>query len=308
MGKWSQRHFGIVQSVESNIAFGDVVYSHFCHRWFLRNRWHDCGASGLRGAMRWLDHFLHSLFEPWAFHRAKWVVSPSQGLARELCEEYPFIESKIRVIPNPVDLDFFSPPRDFDRRTVRDRLGFSSDNRVIAFVALGHFELKGLPLLLDALTKLEAGWSLVVVGGMQDLIDSYEHRVRAMGLANSVQFVGTQKDVRPYLWAADLFALPSSYEVFPLSALQAAAAGCPILVTKIHGVEEFLVDGESCLIVSPDSVSVLDGLRRFDCLGDDGRRSLGEQAQVAAKAYGLDTFARGWRDFYQDVASESTHG
>jgi glycosyltransferase involved in cell wall biosynthesis len=256
-----------------------------------------------------LDHFLHALVEPWALRRATWVVSPSEGLARELREEYPFVGAKIHVIPNPVDLDSFRLAPDFDRNGFRRQFGFDDCDRVIVFIALGHFEVKGLPLLLDALTKLGTkGWRLVVVGGMPDLVASYEDRVQAMGLTGCVRLVGLQKDVRPYLWAADVFALPSSYEVFPLVALQAAAAGCSILVTKISGVEEFLVDGDNCLMVSANASAVLDGLLRFDDLQPEERRRLGERAQIATKAYGIDCFASAWRAFYWAVAKELARG
>jgi glycosyltransferase involved in cell wall biosynthesis len=306
--RWSMRRFSIIQSVESNMAFGDVVYSHFCHRWFLKNRWAGCGARGLRGAMRWLDHWAHALVEPWSFRRARWIVSPSEGLARELREEYPFAASKIHVIPNPVDLDSFRPTPSFDRETFRAQLGFAASDKVVVFVALGHFELKGLPLLIEALRDLPEGWKLVVVGGMPDLVAKYSLQVRAMGLSESVVFVGTQENVRPYLWSADLFSLPSAYEVFPLSVLQAAAARCPILITSLNGTEEYLVDGESCLIVTADSSAVLGGLRRFGRLSREERRNLGERAQMAVGQYGLDRFATAWRDFYRGVASEATRG
>jgi glycosyltransferase involved in cell wall biosynthesis len=307
--RWSRQSFAVVQSVESNVGFGNVVYSHFCHRWFLKHRWKDCGSGGLRGAARWLDHFLHAIVEPWALRRAKWVVSPSEGLARELREEYPFVSAKIHVIPNPVDLDSFRLAPDFDRNGLRRKFGFDDHHRVAVFIALGHFELKGLPLLLDALTRLGAeGWRLVVVGGMPDLVASYKARVQAMGLAGYVRLVGHQKDVRPYLWASDVFALPSSYEVFPLVALQAAAAGCPMLVTKISGVEEFLVDGDSCLMVSANAAAVLGGLLRFDGLRPEERRRLGERAQIATKAYGVDSFASAWREFYWAIAEDLARG
>jgi glycosyltransferase involved in cell wall biosynthesis len=307
--RWSRHPFAIVQSVESNVGFGDVVYSHFCHRWFLRHRWKDCGASGLRGMARWIDHALHALLEPWAFHRAKWVISPSEGLARELREEYPFVAEKIHVIPNPVDLASFKPAPDFNRSAFRRLLGVGESDRIIVFIALGHFELKGLPLILEALTTPGMqGWKLVVVGGMPDLVERYERRVRAMGLADSVRLVGHQKDVRSYLWAADLFALPSLYEVFPLVVLQAAAAGCPILVTKLNGVEEFLVDGESCLMVGASAAAVRGGLHRFDDLRPEQRSGIGERARIAVKVYGVDDFASAWRKFYQAVAREATNG
>jgi glycosyltransferase involved in cell wall biosynthesis len=305
----SLQEFSLVQSVESNFAFGDVVYCHFCHRWFLRNRWRAVGARGFVGAMRWLDHALHALYEPLALRHAKWIVVPSEGLARELTAEYPFVATKVRVIPNPVELESYAPRPGFDRSGFRAGLGVASGEKLIVFVALGHFELKGLPLLLDALSVLKgAGWKLVVVGGMPDLVDKYSRRASSTGLGEAVQFVGMQNDVRAFLWAADLFALPSSYEVFPLSVLQAAAAACPILVTEIHGVEEFLADGESCLCVAPNSDSVLQGLRRFEALSRESRGDLGRQAQRAVRAYGTDRFASAWRDFYSTVALEASRG
>lgn len=302
----ARQRFAIVQSIESNVGFGNVVYSHFCHRWFLKNRWKNCGANGLRGAARWVDHALHAAVEPWRFRRAKWIVSPSKGLAKELCTEYPFVESKIHVIPNPVDVDLFSVPSDFDRKVLRSQLGFEDGDQVIAFVALGQFERKGLPLIFEALTKLgPSKWKVVVVGGKPDLVNHYAKIAQKLGLSKAVRLVGNQTDIRAYLWAADLFALPSLYEVFPLVALQAAAAACPILVTRLNGAEEFLVDGVSCLVVEANATSVAAGLRRFEDLQAQERLLLGERARASVQAYRLDRFAAAWRNFYEMVSRES---
>src|ERR1700712_2187568 len=50
--------FDLVQMVESNLSFGTISYTHFCHTSFLKNQWKETQASGLRGALRWLDHRL----------------------------------------------------------------------------------------------------------------------------------------------------------------------------------------------------------------------------------------------------------
>src|SRR6516225_6361681 len=39
--RWRKQRFAVVQSIESNFGFGEIVYSHFCHRWFLKHRWRD---------------------------------------------------------------------------------------------------------------------------------------------------------------------------------------------------------------------------------------------------------------------------
>ncbi len=91
----------------------------------------------------------------------------------------------------------------------------------------------------------------------------------------NVKFVRTQKDIRAYLWAADALTLPSHYEVFPLVALEAAAAGLPLLVTRLNGVEEFLRDGENGLLMQRDASGVLDCIARFAGMPVEARRSMG---------------------------------
>src|SRR5262245_18628434 len=75
--------FDAIQMFESNLSFGDTSYSHFCHRAYLREQWPRMKANGLRGWLRWFDHWLHALVEPYLYHRVGKIVVPSQGLARE---------------------------------------------------------------------------------------------------------------------------------------------------------------------------------------------------------------------------------
>ena len=83
------------------------------------------------------------------------------------------------------------------------------------FVALGQFERKGLPLLMQALAT--AGMErvkLIVVGGEADLLARYREQAEKLGIGDRVRFVGMQSDVRPFLWSSDVFVFPSLYETF----------------------------------------------------------------------------------------------
>jgi len=73
--------FDLVQALESNLLFGDLLYSHFCHRIYLKHHWTSSSARGMRGWLRWLDHQLHAWMETFAYSRARQVVVPSTGLA-----------------------------------------------------------------------------------------------------------------------------------------------------------------------------------------------------------------------------------
>lgn len=293
--------YDLVQLVESNFSFGDLSYSQFCHRAYLKHYWKQSAHRGLRGWLRWLDHWLRALLEPWVYRRVKHIVVPSRGLARELIAEYPYTRDKIRIIPNCVELERMRMPSDFDREGFRKDLGVDPEDLALVFVALGHFERKGLPLLLEGLRRLgDPRLKLLVVGGQPDLLAAYRSRVEQLGLKGKLVFVGMQRDVRPYLWAADAFALPSFYETFSLVSFEAAAAGLPLIVAPLYGLEEFLRDGENGILVERTPEGVAEGIARFLTLSPEARRSMGEKARRDVKGYAPENFLAAWRTLYEE--------
>lgn len=301
----SGARFDIVQSVESNYLFADVSYAHFCHRYYLKHHFGHWAVRDLRLLLRWLDHKLHACLEPRAFRRVRRIVVPSRGLARELSGQYAGSASAITVLSNPVDTQRMQRPAAFDRSRVRRQFGFTDSDLVLVFAALGQFERKGLPMLLEALAGgFRPELKVIVVGGEADLVRSYAHRCGRLGLLDRVKFAGMQPDVRPYLWSADAFVLPSAYEVFPLVVLEAAAAGLPVIVPRLNGVEEFLDDGRNSLMMDRSVPGVREALLRFLRLSEAQRNAMGERARTDVAAYGCDRFAQAWDDFYRccDVA------
>jgi glycosyltransferase involved in cell wall biosynthesis len=97
-----------------------------------------------------------SLTERMAFRLAKIVVAPSEGLAHELMRAYPeLVDGKIRVIPNPVDLETHQPADGTGIQPVQ-----------FSFCALGNFERKGLRLILEAFARIpDMDVRLTVIGG-----------------------------------------------------------------------------------------------------------------------------------------------
>jgi glycosyltransferase involved in cell wall biosynthesis len=291
--------FDLVQALESNLSFGDLLYSHFCHRMYLKHHWSKSGAKGLRGWFRWLDHKLHAWMESFTYPRAKQVVVPSRGLARELRAEFPYIEDKLTVLPNPISLPRLQMPAEFDRSAFRHSLGVEDGDLMALFVALGQFERKGLPLVLQALGA--AGMErvkLVVVGGEADLIARYSERAAKDQVGNQVKFVGMQSDVRPYLWSSDVFVFPSLYETFSLVTYEAAASGLPIVVSQLYGVEDLLRDGDNGFLIETTVAGVREGLERILALSPADRRAMGQRARLAASACSEEHFVDAWRAFY----------
>lgn len=255
----------------------DISYAHCCHRLFLTQyRDHISGGLFTRAA-RFMNHYWSAAMETMAFKRAKLIVVPSAGLAKELTQAYgPVVATKLRIIPNPVGCEKFAPkewdpsPRPF----------------TFAFCALGNFEWKGLRLIIESLANCIPA-QLTVIGGSNAEIERYRK------LSDRVSFVGTQNDIRPYLWNSDVFVFPSVYETFPLVCLQAAAAGLPLITTNLYGLEELLQPGVSGWRVERTVEAITAAMRA--AMADPRRTSeMGLNAKVLARKYDEAAFQQRW--------------
>lgn len=290
--------FDLVQSVESNLCFGNIVYSHFSHTTYLRH--HTTPPHGLRGMLRWIDNWLHAHAERFCYPTAKVIVTPSMGLAEELMRDFPVAPQRVKVIANPIPVERMKRPEDFDRERFRQKFGFASSDFVLVFSALGHFERKGLPFLLESLeTFSQVSTKLLVVGGESDLIAEYMRQADTRGLRDRIFFTGMQSDVRPFLWSGDAFILPSAYESFSLVTYEAAAAGLPILVPPLNGIRDLLQDGENGFSLNHSTLSITSALERIAKLSEEQRRAMGHNAQQSAGRFSEDCFADAWRDLYE---------
>jgi glycosyltransferase involved in cell wall biosynthesis len=252
----------------------------------------------------WASHTVRSVIERRLVRRARVIVVPSAGLGRDFARIYPGVEDKITVIPNTVDVSHFREPTGFDRRELRRRMETDADHVAFVFVALGHFERKGLPTLLEALAGDDPALErarLWVVGGEAGLVAAYRERTQRLGIADKVSFAGRTDDVRPFLWSADAFVLPSHYEAFSAALLEAAAAGMPAITTRISGSEEVLRDGVNGFEVELSAEGIATGLRRFLELDADEREAMRDAARASVAPLGPERFISDWRALYASL-------
>lgn len=292
--------YDIVQTIDSASMGADIVYAQFCHRAYLRDQWSTSRPSGLRGVARWVFEVLAAAMEGPVLGRAKLIVVPSEGLRREIEGCYPATRGRVRVVPNAVEPERMRPPADLDRGALRDELDLPRDVTLLVFIALGHYERKGLPIVLDALEQLD-DVHLVVVGGTNQQIAPYRKDLAARGLADRVRFAGPSSDVRPHLWASDAFVFPSAYETFSYVSYEAAAAGLPLVVTELYGVEEFMVDGKTGFVVDRDGDAVARAIGELVVAGPNGRRTMGEHAAAAVAGTTVENYVAGWTSAYEEL-------
>ncbi len=275
---FAKRTAGVIISTQGGFPFCDISYAHCCHKLFLTSYRSHIGGGPFTRSARLLTHAWHMAMERIAFQHAKTIVCPSQGLAREIQLAYPaLVQGKIRLLPNPVDVTAFTPPAPRSQ----------SAEFVFTFCALGNFAWKGLGLILEALA-MGVNAKLVVIGGGPGEIADFKRLAKT-----DVQFTGMQTDIRPYLWASDAFVFPSVYETFPLVCLQAAAAGLPLIVTRLNGVEE-LMAGADCGWTVERSAPALFAAMQSAVADRQATAAKGKAAHQQAKNYDEPAFQNRW--------------
>jgi glycosyltransferase involved in cell wall biosynthesis len=282
---WRHRR-GLVHTTGA-IVFNraDTSTVHFCHRAFVRRSGRTSRARRKTVAHRinsWIGTRLSLVAERWCYRpgRTTSIVGVSRGVAREVELEFPKMAGRVSVIPNGVDLREFGGDT-IARRRIRERFDLDDAALVAVFVG-GEWERKGLRFAIESLARARE-WRLLVVGEGDQA--KYAEVAAAAGVADRVRFAGEAAAVGPFYSAADGFVLPTAYEAFPLVSLEAAAAGLPLLITRVSGVEELLVEGVNGWFIARDAGVIADRLARL--AEDSGlRSSMGAAAREVAARFG----------------------
>lgn len=118
-------------------------------------------------------------------------------------------------------------------------------------VSVGRFAFpKDFATLVEALAATRADYRAAFVGE-GPLLPEIAAAIRQRGLTERIDALGNRDDVPDVLASADVFVLSSRSEGFPVSILEAMAAGLPVVATDVGGVAESVIEGETGLLVPP---------------------------------------------------------
>ncbi|MCW6511339.1 glycosyltransferase family 4 protein [Lichenifustis flavocetrariae] len=170
---------------------------------------------------------------------------------------------KVIAIPNGIDPQRFDVPPEL-RLTVRSELAPDDDLLIVTVARLVWF--KGLDMLLDAAPAVLAHHprTKIVIVGDGPLRAELSARCAKLGIERQVVFTGERRDIPALLAAADIFVLPSVSEGMPISILEAMAAGKAVVATRVGGVPDLVLDGDTgCLVESRDAGGLAAALIRL---------------------------------------------
>jgi len=234
--------------------------------------------------------------------RLRAVICNSRMVSDEIRRGFRIAPEKLHVVYNGVDLEYFHPRRrEALRGTARAELGCQPRDTLFLFVGAG-FARKGLGAAIEALrfAAHDSFWLLVVGTDRQ----SRRFAAQAAPLGARVRFLGGREDVRPLYAAADCLILPSRYDPFPNTALEAFAMGLPAIVSSRCGAAEVIEPGANGWVCEPDDAA---GLARLMHEADRAMRSgaLPQGARRTAERYGMDEMAGKLSALYANLVREA---
>jgi Glycosyltransferase len=245
------------------------------HSKFIAERFHNVTPS--------FDHLFVATLERVAMLSADVLTSPSDDLAEYVSGDLNYPRENIKIVYNPIDPKEFSP---------EGTVALPSDGR-LTVLFVGRLEgRKGIKYLIDAVPETVAAYPnvrIVVLGddtnngeGQRSVKAELEKSLKEHGCSKHVEFVDRVplSELAAYYRSADICIVPSLYDNSPYSCLEAMSCGKPVIGTSSGGTREYIVDGESGIIIPPrDSKAISEALVSL-LTNQEERERLGRNART----------------------------
>lgn len=227
------------------------------------------------------------LLDRWSFRRARLIITVSQALAVHLAHR-GCPPRRIVTIHNGVT----PPPPAKARETILAEAGWPEDV-LLLFMAARLHPLKGVDRAVAVLPHIPSARLLVF--GEGPLRDELLRQAVEYGVAERLRLAGFSPEVRAYLGGADCVLMPSRQEGLPFTAVEAMAAGVPVVATDLPGLREALGDAAVYTTGEPEDLAraVAEAVARRQELAQRGleryRQEFSAEAFLAATEQALCT-------------------
>jgi len=239
-------------------------------------------------------------FIGWALGQCDFITCVSNVVERKV-KQFGRGNQNIRVIPNGVDINRFSPEA---KSEIRAQLGLK-DKEII--ITVSRLEVKnGIEYLIRAAKDVIARRlnAVFLIIGEGELRNSLVQLAKSLGVEKNVIFYGSvpHDQVAKFLTVADIFVRPSITEGFGISFVEAMACGLPVIASEAVGQMNIFEDGREGLVAKTANSEDLSNRILTLLKNESLRQDMGIAArELAVQRYDWDMIASDFESIYRDL-------
>ena len=286
----------IKKAFEAGKGF-DVIHSHLTHSqlWVgivvsiffpsikLVTTEHD--TSNRRRASAW-----GRLFDRFLYRSYSKIICISGGVKESMAKWQPHLVSRLEVISNGIDLEKFK---------ASDRL----EKEPVTILSVGRLvKKKNFDTAIKAIKALGSISVRYIIIGEGEERENLMEWVRDNRLDDKIEILGHKENVSEYLSDADIFLLPSRWEGFGLSLVEAMATGLPSIVSDVPGISEVLgEDGVCGFKIPPEDEGEMAMQLKALIENPALREKMGADAVLRSKAFCIRKTAKAYCELYKGL-------
>lgn len=200
--------------------------------------------------------WIFNIIESASYKKASKIIAVSSNTKKILIKHYAIQEKNISVIPNGVDISHFYPMKVENIENSILYVGRLDKRKGIDFL------IKTIPLIKEEIPDIK-----LFIGGKGKLRESLEEFVKLNNLNDNVEFLGfiSEDELTKWYNRAELVVIPSIFEGFGITAIEAMACGTPVIGTKVDGlvdvinneIDGFLVEYDNKILLSKKIITLM---------------------------------------------------
>jgi UDP-glucose:(heptosyl)LPS alpha-1,3-glucosyltransferase len=267
-----------------------------------------CATAFARARIRLDPYHRYALYTERKLFASPWlrmVICNSKMVRNEIRDRFGVAEERLPVVYSAVDTEAFHPRLRAERGRLRERSAVADDATVFLHVST-NYARSGAAEAIVALAELPAPSHLIIVGhDPQRRV--YRRLAHSLGIGNRVTFVTAAADTGAWYGSADAYVLPTVYDPWPTTAIEAMACGLPVITSTKSGAAELLLEYDGGLVCPARDVAGLAPQMRA-LLDRDTRARLGANARRAVEPLSPSAMTLKLVLLYRDLLSATFPG
>jgi glycosyltransferase involved in cell wall biosynthesis len=239
----------------------------------------------------------------WGYKLSGWLTDQTTAVSRDAGDAWRaagmVAEKKLAIVPNGLDTEQWKPDHGV-RAAMRSETGIGDR---FLWLAVGRLDaVKDYETMLRGFARTDDS-SLLAIAGTGLLEAELRGLAVKLGLGERVRFLGFVPETVRWMQAADAYVLTSQWEGLPMSVMEAAACGLPIVATNVPGTRGLFDEGlDGVRVEAGNAAALAEAMQRVMALPASERTRMGANARRHVEArYDLDHVLQRWETLYDEL-------